>query len=268
MPSGAHDGRAADPHSRSAVADPHGRSVAAINDVENGVVHLTVRGDWNAALRQEATRWLQKAFAERPAAVLVDLVGLRDPAASSRPTWLNARRTGARLEPPVDVAVCVPPGELSDSLDRMGAGRSLPTFPTLAQAQAAVLERRVLTDRVLLRGAARTGSLAAARRLIIGACTAWGVPELCEDAALVVSELVANAVEHAGTPLVVLASRRSDGVHIAVCDQDPRMPVVPEHDDAVHLRGRGLLLVEAVSSGWGAMPTAGGKVVWATLRRP
>ncbi len=249
-------------------ADPRGRSVVAISDVEDGLVRLTVRGEWDADLRQEATRWLHKSFAERPAAVIVDLAGMHDPAASSLPTWLTARRTGARLEPAVDVAVCVPPGELADRLDRMGADRFLPSFTGMPEARAAVLGRRVRTDRVLLRSGPLPGALAATRRLVTGACVAWEMPELSADAALVVTELVANAVEHARTDFVLLASRRPDGVHIAVCDEDRRMPEVPEHDRTMRLRGRGLLLIQAVACGWGAMPTAGGKVVWATLRRP
>jgi anti-sigma regulatory factor (Ser/Thr protein kinase) len=194
---------------------------------------------------------------------------MTDPELTSLPTWLAARRTGAGLEPPVDVVLCVPPGDLARRLDRMGAGRFLRAFPSTSEARAAVLGRQIVTDRLLRRFPARPGTLAEARRLVTGACTAWGTPELGGNATLVISELAANAVEHAASDFVVLIARRPDGVHIAVCDDDPRMPRMPAHADGpLHLRGRGLRLIETLSSTWGAMPTATGKVVWATLRRP
>jgi anti-anti-sigma regulatory factor len=257
MNTGPHTGRA---------DDPRGPSVVAVNDVEAGLVLLTVQGRWDHVLRRHATRWLHKAFAEGPSAVIVDLAGLTDPDAASLPTWVTARHTGAGLEPAVDVAVCAPSGEFADRLDRMGAGRFLPAFLSMAEARTAVLSRRVLTDRMRLRLGPRPGAPAAARRMVSDACAAWGMPELTGGACLVVSELVSNAVEHAGTDMVVLVSRRPDGVHIAVCDQDSRMPQVPEHDSDMHLRGRGLMMTGATAAAWGAMPTATGKVVWATLR--
>ncbi len=259
MQPGSHDGR---------VVDPRGPSVVAVNDVESGLVQLTVRGTWDTMLRQQTTRWLHKAFAEGPAGVIMELTGLDDPADASLPTWLAARHTGAGLEPPVDVAVCLPPGRLAERLDRMGAGRFLPTFTSVPEARTAVLSRRVRTDRMVMRSGPSPAAQAAARRLVTEACAAWTMPDLVDDATLAVSELVANAVEHAGTDLVVLISRRPGGLHIAVCDEDTRMPQMPDHDEEMHLRGRGLRLIEAVARSWGVMPTAGGKVVWATLRRP
>jgi anti-sigma regulatory factor (Ser/Thr protein kinase) len=201
----------------------------AVDEVENGPVPLTVRGTWDAALRQETTRRLHECFAEGPAAVIVDL---------------------------------------TEPLDRMGADRLLPTFTSLPEARTTAPSRHVSTDRMLMRSPPRPGALRAGRRLVTQACAAWSMPELAGDAALVVSELVANAVEHAGTDLVVLVSRRPDGVHIAVRDEDDRMPQMPVHDQETHPRGRGLQLIESVARSWGVMPTAGGKVVWATLRRP
>ena len=247
--------------------DPCGPSVTAVNDVESGLVHLRVRGAWDPELHARTNRWLGKSFAERPAAVIVDLGGLVDPEATSLPTWLHARRVGACLEPPIEVAVCLPAGHLAGRLNRMGAGRFLPTFTTVSEARTAMLSRRVLTDRVVRRLPPERGSLATARRMITGCCTGWDLPDLSDDAALIVSELVANAVEHAGTEVLLLVSRRRDGVHIAVCDEDPALPRVPEHDEVLHLRGRGLILIEAITHCWGAMPTATGKVVWATLHR-
>ena len=83
---------------------------------------------------------------------------------------------------------------------------------------------------------------------------------------MVVTELVTNAVEHAGTTVTVAVTRRGTGVHLAVADLDRRFPALASPDRSVFDRGRGLMLVDALASLWGVMPTPTGKVVWATVR--
>jgi anti-sigma regulatory factor (Ser/Thr protein kinase) len=104
-----------------------------------------------------------------------------------------------------------------------------------------------------------------ARDLVSRTLLDWGMAQLLASAALVVSELVANAVLHAGTPLRVTVSRHDGAVRIAVRDGSPE-PVrrrVPGFDRE---HGRGLLLVDASARAWGALPTVdGGKVVWVVL---
>lgn len=80
-----------------------------------------------------------------------------------------------------------------------------------------------------------------------------GPPTNADDAALVVSELVANALAHSRDtgPDIELELRARQGVlHIEVQDHEPRPPVLqePALDSEV---GRGLLIVDAVSSHWG-----------------
>jgi anti-sigma regulatory factor (Ser/Thr protein kinase) len=83
-------------------------------------------------------------------------------------------------------------------------------------------------------------------------------------AELLVSELVANAIEHVGTDFFVHVS--VDPVRVSVSDAGPLNGVrviVPGDDDQ---RGRGLLLVSELAARWGVTPhPAGGKTVWFEL---
>lgn len=88
------------------------------------------------------------------------------------------------------------------------------------------------------------------------------------DVSLVVGELAANAAVHARTPFVVSVSGHRTALFVRVRDLAPSAPVlrqlVGRADEAPGLGGRGLLLVESVSTAWGVDPgPGGGKSVWA-----
>ena len=111
-------------------------------------------------------------------------------------------------------------------------------------------------------------SVTLARHFVRDTLIGWGLPRLVEDAQLGTSELVANAVCHAGTDLH-LAVRAGDMVTISIEDRDPhlRRPVAPEGDFLAE-RGRGLPIVAAISDDWGILSVVGGKVVWFSLAMP
>jgi anti-sigma regulatory factor (Ser/Thr protein kinase) len=84
-------------------------------------------------------------------------------------------------------------------------------------------------------------------------------------AELCVSELVTNAVLHAGTPVRVQVTAVVDGIRISVQDGSPVMPLRIRHSRTA-ATGRGLALVTAVSHSWGVdLRTGGGKTVWCEL---
>jgi len=102
----------------------------------------------------------------------------------------------------------------------------------------------------------------------------WGQAELGQDAGVVVSELVTNAVmwsaelRPAVTSVLVWLGSDSRFVLVAVADASPRPPMRLELDPDAE-GGRGLALVEAFSSRWGWHPTTMVglvKVVWAEWR--
>lgn len=95
--------------------------------------------------------------------------------------------------------------------------------------------------------------------------SAWGLTRITDDVELVVSELVANAVEHAGGVRSIALTALNGCVRVEVSDGDPTPPTL-RMADPTQPRGRGLQLVAAVSQDWGVRPADGGKVVWAELR--
>jgi anti-sigma regulatory factor (Ser/Thr protein kinase) len=107
-------------------------------------------------------------------------------------------------------------------------------------------------------------SVPRARRAAAAAVEAWCLDELVSDAQLVVSELVTNAVLHAGTTIELVVRRWGKRVRVEVRDANPALPVVRQRR-ADAGTGRGLLLIAQLASSWAVAPTAGGKVVWAEL---
>ena len=86
-----------------------------------------------------------------------------------------------------------------------------------------------------------------------------------ETIALLVTELVTNAILHARTPLLLTLESRPDHVRICVEDASNERPTLCRYDpDAV--TGRGLALVEQLASSWGVDTTPAGKVVWCEVQ--
>jgi anti-sigma regulatory factor (Ser/Thr protein kinase) len=121
---------------------------------------------------------------------------------------------------------------------------------------------------------AELSSVVASRRLVEAAASAWGIPDgAAADAALAVSELVTNAVLHAGTPISLTIRRLGTGLRLEVADGNAHMPMVEpdEPDDPLATRsmtGRGLAVVAATADRWGADPGDGNgsaKTIWAEV---
>jgi anti-anti-sigma regulatory factor len=87
-----------------------------------------------------------------------------------------------------------------------------------------------------------------------------------DPAQLVTSELVTNAVLHAGTQITLTLRLIGPFLHIAVRDRGGGVVRIASVVDEFTENGRGLLLVDALAAAWGNLVTATGKVVWATIR--
>ncbi|MFB6438033.1 SpoIIE family protein phosphatase [Streptomyces sp. NPDC056411] len=104
-----------------------------------------------------------------------------------------------------------------------------------------------------------------ARRFTARTLRTWGVTEEMDVALLVVSELVTNAIAHTQGEVQLDLTLAADRLRVAVNDASPRAPVKPTSVDWEATGGRGLLLVEAVSTSWGSVPLSGGKQVWSEI---
>ena len=103
------------------------------------------------------------------------------------------------------------------------------------------------------------GSPRRARALLRRACLDRALGDAYDDAALVVTELVTNAVRHTGTPCRLTVTLDDDGLRVAVRDQGVVAPALLDHRRC----GAGLHLVANVAQAWGVVRHADGKTVWA-----
>ena len=87
-----------------------------------------------------------------------------------------------------------------------------------------------------------------------------------EDAELLVTELVSNAYDHGRPPIRLrLSQLPNSSLHIDVEDGDrTNLPQLRASGPGGQ-RGRGLVLVDQLSRGWGFIVTATSKVVWAEM---
>jgi anti-sigma regulatory factor (Ser/Thr protein kinase) len=257
----------------SAACRPGSESTVRVeSEIDAAVALMTVHGLWDQPLWQATSTALSKCFGEHPEALIVDLSGLEDPISASASTWVAAQHDAAGMRPPVQMALCVPPSlPLADRMQRLVAPGNLPVYARIRQARVAIAGRLPASDRMLRTLPAEPESPSMARDLVTDACLAWGLPELLHPGRLIMSELVTNAVEHAGTEMTVVVTRRGAGLHLAVSDEVVTLPHLikparPRRGQPLDERGRGLLTVTATATAWGALPTRTGKVVWATLQ--
>ena len=107
-----------------------------------------------------------------------------------------------------------------------------------------------------------TESPSRARHFVCDALSGRHAP--LDVVALLVSEIVTNAVLHARSEVTLTVRMDSDSVRVEVADNSVAAPQQrPISDEAV--TGRGMFLVEQLADDWGTSPAGDGKVVWFEL---
>ena len=112
-------------------------------------------------------------------------------------------------------------------------------------------------------------SVGAARRMVKGEL-AGGIgrsaagAELVEAASLLLSELVTNSIVHARTDIEVRLIADDHMVRAEVSDGNPTVPSTRRAHELAGT-GRGLQLIEQLSTRWGVSASDGGKTVWFEL---
>jgi CheY-like chemotaxis protein/anti-sigma regulatory factor (Ser/Thr protein kinase) len=133
---------------------------------------------------------------------------------------------------------------LIDLLERLGTARA---------QQVAIELARDLT------------SVATARRFVRDTFRSWGVTYAVDDALVVVSELVTNAITHANSACQLRLSIDHTSVRVEVFDEGVGTPD-PKPPTATSEHGRGLHLINALTAAWGIeLIPDDGKVVWAEM---
>lgn len=109
-------------------------------------------------------------------------------------------------------------------------------------------------------------SVVEARRFVEREAARWQLSNV-DEIALVTTELVENALQHATDSIEVAIGRRADCVVVQVLDDDKTLPE-PYPVEALADRGRGLVVVDALADKWGTTPLDHGKRVWAEVAIP
>jgi anti-sigma regulatory factor (Ser/Thr protein kinase) len=109
-------------------------------------------------------------------------------------------------------------------------------------------------------------SVGRARQFIREFCQAAGLSEEnCQTAALLVSELVTNAIIHGRTSAQIDAHRPGAKLRVSVRDDNPDLPPVGNRPPLTAESGRGLTIVSMLASRWGIEARGKGKAIWFEL---
>jgi sigma-B regulation protein RsbU (phosphoserine phosphatase) len=109
-------------------------------------------------------------------------------------------------------------------------------------------------------------SASRARRLVEHAIAEAGLPDVVDEALLLVTELVTNAVVHAGTEVDLDIEAGPERLRVEVLDRSPgSLPLVHAAPSETREGGRGMFLLDALATEWGTRHFGSGKSVWFCL---
>ena len=100
-----------------------------------------------------------------------------------------------------------------------------------------------------------------ARRILRDALSGAESGDSVDAAQVAVSEIVTNALVHAGTPMRLRVLLRGSGLRVELRDGSPHLPHRRDYS-SIAATGRGLHMVAEMVDRWGAYPDGRGKVVW------
>ncbi|HEX2299603.1 MAG TPA: ATP-binding protein, partial [Pseudonocardiaceae bacterium] len=202
-----------------------------------------------------------KVLAEEPEAVVLDLGGVE--AVEEEPSLVMFSTLGRLVADRAEseLVLAAPSLRLRVALQRASSPLFVRVFATRAEAWLAA-EQGVARRRVRECLPATPYAPRFARRIVDEVCARWHLAgDVRERAELIVTELVTNAVQHAGGGAIeLIVAVRRPMLRVEVGDDHQVLPYRPQASP-----GRGLQLVDKLASHWGSRPTHRGKVVWADL---
>ena len=227
-----------------------------VKELIEGVAVLAVTGPVDGGDVETLQSAVERA-AEHSPRVVIDLTGA-GPLAAATVDVINRSAQRVTSWPRPTLSVCCGAQELEALLPQVRRHR------WREEALAHVHDRPA--ERVAVRTTVTCGpeGPGQARRLALQAAQAHGFDG--DDLALVVTELVTNAVRHGNPPVEVELDTCEHCVSVVVCDASTARPVQREAGDGDE-GGRGLLLVDLLAAERGVRTSASGKAVWAELPR-
>jgi anti-sigma regulatory factor (Ser/Thr protein kinase) len=220
--------------------------------------------DYSGAIETAVT--LRGCLAEQPVQLVLDVTHLEVPNGSVlRP--LAGLVTGAARWPGTRVAVTGAGLAVRTGFAELAGDRAIDFYPSADHAVAAG-QRLPVPPRETVELPPTRDAPAASRELVARACHRWRLDRWSRLTQLLASELVTNAVVHAGTPISFTLRHLEGALQVVVRDRDPRLVEQPPRGpDRLPTGdpGRGLLLLSTLADDWGSAPTSDGKVTWATV---
>jgi anti-sigma regulatory factor (Ser/Thr protein kinase) len=204
-----------------------------------------------------------KWLAEHPLCVIVNLAGIE--VRNEIPLWMLpavARRADA-----APIFIVVDRHSRSGQVIENSLGHRMAVFADESSAVATATDGgNGQNRRFHLHMWGEANAPARARQLVDRACRTWHLQHLSDIAQLIVSELVTNAIRHAGGDLEVTVALGEFYLHLHVRDRDRHIPRIFATDSHEPAHSRGMKLIDNLASGWGTTLRPYGKSVWATLR--
>jgi hypothetical protein len=223
---------------------------------------VRLAGELRLGTVPDVRRVLGKLLASHPE-VLVDLVDFRLAWAPGVGVFSSALVTAGGW-PAARLVLFGADPRMAAELDRQRVTRTVPLAADLAAARQRLLTRPETVTRHL-QLPPEPGAPRAAREFTTGTCRDWALDDVVAGARLVVTELVTNAVEHAGTPCEVGLRLDRHGLWIEVRDHLPGPPPRPRPRVVGAGHGRGLHVVATVALRLDGVAHPDGKTVRALL---
>ncbi|MDG4782278.1 ATP-binding protein [Micromonospora sp. WMMD961] len=238
-----------------------------LRDFERGSTRITLAGGLTPEVEPHLAALLRAGSLDAPLTLVVDLDTITTSDVAPIGTFLARWATDRRSDGPelkLSANPLTPPGRLLRATLGQHAilGRALLEHPAKSAP--------VSPYRAHLRLPADAQSPAAARRLVARQCHAWGWQAVADRAMVIASELVSNAVQHAGTDMDITVSGAAGSLRISVRDREGETPdsATPTLPRQVTEGGRGLPIIAALTTNWGFFPFGDGKTVWAAIDGP
>ena len=227
-------------------------------DVGKAVSVMTVRGGLDAASSSELYRVVVRWLESEPAALIMDLSAVTIVGDGATTVFPEIVRWAGRW-PGTPVLLCAPDAG-GVGLTALLGSRLTTVFSTVAEARAALAAHQPeppISEQLL----PTWGEARRARDLTTEACLRWDLPHLVGRSALVVSELVINAADHARTVMTLQLKLGWQYLYIAVFDGVRAEPVLRRDQHPDKAAGNGLVLVQSLSQRWGFAVRDDGKMV-------